>query len=123
MFKRIFQIVAILAIMAAYLPAPVHAATAGIPADGHIYYESGDGNRQSPAEPDAGNVEVRLHSATKRAVLAKSTTNADGDFSLTIPGPGDYVIRVVHSGGKVANYKVSVPGDVVGMGFIFGIGN
>ena len=54
----------------------------------------GDG-RQDAGEPGLGGVVVQLWNSTKTNLIDQTTTNANGNYALTAPTPGDYRVRVV----------------------------
>ncbi len=53
-----------------------------------------DGN-QDVGEPGLSGVAVQLWNATKTMLIASTSTNASGNYTLVAPVPGDYRVRVV----------------------------
>ncbi|MDP2289724.1 MAG: SdrD B-like domain-containing protein [Actinomycetota bacterium] len=51
--------------------------------------------RQDAGEPGMAGVVVQLWNSAKTSLLAQTTTNASGNYSVVAPLPGDYRVRVV----------------------------
>jgi hypothetical protein len=58
----------------------------------------GDGV-QDAGEPGVGGVTVQLWNAAKNDLIASTTTNANGNYTVVAPIPGDYRIRVLAPSG------------------------
>ena len=51
--------------------------------------------RQDAGEPGLAGIVVQLWNGAKTQLLSQTTTNANGNYTLTAPTPGDYRVRVV----------------------------
>jgi hypothetical protein len=51
--------------------------------------------RQDAGEPGLPGVSVQLWNSTKTLLIASSTTNANGNYTLIAPTPGNYRVRVI----------------------------
>jgi len=69
---------------------------------------SGDGVQQA-GEPGVGGVVVQLWNAAKTQLLAQTTTNGNGTYTLIAPIPDDYRIRVLLPSG--ASFTLKDQGD------------
>lgn len=54
--------------------------------------------RQDAGEPGIGGVTVQLWNGAKTALIGQTTTNANGNYTLIAPTPGDYRVRVLLPG-------------------------
>ncbi len=54
--------------------------------------------RQDAGEPGLAGVVVQLWNSTKTALIAQTTTNANGNYTVVAPLPGDYRVRVILPG-------------------------
>ena len=64
----------------------------------------GDG-LQDAGEPGVGGVIVQLWNAAKNDLIASTTTNANGNYTVVAPIPGDYRIRVIPPAGASFTLK------------------
>ncbi len=55
---------------------------------------NGDGD-QDPGEPGIPDVTVQAWNSTKTLLIDQTTTNASGIYTVTVPTPGDYRVRVI----------------------------
>ena len=60
-----------------------------------VWHDVNRDGRQDAGEPGLGGITVQLWNSTKTQLLDTATTNANGNYSLTAPTPGDYRVRVV----------------------------
>jgi hypothetical protein len=51
--------------------------------------------RQDAGEPGLSGVTVQLWNSTKTTLIASTVTNANGNYTLVAPSPGNYRVRVV----------------------------
>src|SRR5690242_11069783 len=51
--------------------------------------------RQDAGEPGLAGVTVQLWNAAKTNLIAQTTTNSNGNYTLQAPSPGDYRVRVL----------------------------
>jgi hypothetical protein len=63
---------------------------------GNFVWHDLDGNGvQDAGEPGVGGVILQLWNAAKNDLIAQTTTNANGNYTLVAPTPGDYRVRVL----------------------------
>ncbi len=79
---------------------------------GNLVWDDFDGDgRQDAGEPGLAGVSVQLWNGTKSSLIAATTTNASGNYTLVAPLPGDYRIRVLLNPGDFFTGKDLAGGD------------
>lgn len=79
---------------------------------GNLVWDDFDGDgRQDAGEPGLAGVSVQLWNGAKSSLIAATTTNASGNYTLVAPQPGDYRIRVLLSPGDFFTGKDLAGGD------------
>jgi hypothetical protein len=68
--------------------------------------------RQDAGEPGLSGVTVQLWNGLKTQMIDETTTNANGNYTLVAPNPGDYRIRVLLAAGDQFSPKDSAADDL-----------
>jgi SdrD B-like domain len=74
--------------------------------------ENADGD-QDGSEPGVAGVTVELWDGAKTTLLGTATTNANGNYALHAPGPGQYRVRVLPPPGALFSPKNAAADDLV----------
>jgi hypothetical protein len=64
-----------------------------------VWYDINGDGVQSAGEPGLQNITVQLWNAAKNDLIHQTTTNANGNYTLVAPLPGDYRVRVLAPAG------------------------
>jgi protocatechuate 3,4-dioxygenase beta subunit len=81
---------------------------------GNFVWDDLDGDgRQDAGEPGLAGIAVQLWNGTKTQLIDTAVTNANGNYTLVAPTPGDYRVRVVlpHIGDQFAPKDNAAAGD------------
>ncbi|MBI4928272.1 MAG: hypothetical protein HY835_10935, partial [Anaerolineae bacterium] len=60
-----------------------------------VWYDLDGDGIQDPGEPGVAGITVQLWNASKTILVDSATTNANGNYFVIAPLPGDYRIRVL----------------------------
>lgn len=92
--RRLFALVLTAALIAAAIPAPIHAAARQQPG-------SLQGIARNAQQQPLGNMKVQIRNVATGQLAGTGTTNAAGQFSFAGLNPGDYVVEVVNAAGQI----------------------
>lgn len=79
---------------------------------GNFIWDDLDGDgAQDAGEPGVPGVTVQLWNSTKSSLIAQTTTNASGNYTVVAPLPGSYRVRVLLNAGDFFTGKDLASGD------------
>ncbi|HQK12556.1 MAG TPA: SdrD B-like domain-containing protein [Anaerolineae bacterium] len=74
----------------------------------YIWSDADNDGIQDPGEPGIEGVTVALKDAATGATIATATTDAAGRYLFTNVDPGEYIVDVTDTGGKLSGYTLKV---------------
>ncbi len=74
----------------------------------YVWSDADNDGIQDPGEPGIEGVTVALKNAATGALMATTTTDAAGRYLFTNIDPGEYIVDVTDTGGKLAGYTLKV---------------